>query len=161
MLKKKETLNLSYKVLIWLQSEKLLWQMIKLIHTHTHIYTHICVYTHTHTHTHTHGFPGGTSGKESTCQCRDINVGLIPGWGRSPGKEYGHPLWYSCLENLMYRGAWRATVQRVTKIRTRLKWLNTQHTIYIRTTPPPSSLAHITNLNPSQPSLRGNTCQGI
>ena len=103
--------------------------MIKLIHTHTHthIYTHICVYTHTHTHT--QGFPGGTSGKESTCQCRDINVGSIPGWGRSPGRGHGHPLWYSCLEHLIYRGAWWATVRRVTKSRTQLKWLNTQHTV--------------------------------
>ena len=31
------------------------------------------------------GFPDGTSGKESTCQCRDVrNVGSIPGSGRSP-----------------------------------------------------------------------------
>ena len=30
----------------------------------------------------------------------------IPGWGRSPGGEYDNPLWYSCLENPMDRGAW-------------------------------------------------------
>ena len=40
---------------------------------------------------------------------------LIPGWGRSPGGGYGNPLQYSCLENLMNRGAWRATVHGVTK----------------------------------------------
>ena len=37
----------------------------------------------------------------------------IPGSGRSPGGEHGNPLQYSCLENLMNRGAWRATVHRV------------------------------------------------
>ena len=34
---------------------------------------------------------------------------LIPGFGRSP-EEHGNPLQYSCLENPMNRGAWRATV---------------------------------------------------
>ena len=36
------------------------------------------------------------------------DVGLIPGLGRSPGEGNGHPLEYSCLENPMDRGAWRA-----------------------------------------------------
>ena len=35
-------------------------------------------------------------------------AGLIPGSGRSPGGRHGNPLQYSCLENLMGRGAWRA-----------------------------------------------------
>ena len=35
------------------------------------------------------------------------NMSLIPGLGRN-----GNPLRYSCLENPMERGAWRATVQR-------------------------------------------------
>ena len=35
---------------------------------------------------------------------------LIPGSRRSPGGRHGNPLQYSCLENLMDRGAWRATV---------------------------------------------------
>ena len=38
------------------------------------------------------------------------DVGLIPGSGRSPGGGNGNPLQYSCLENSMDRGAWRATV---------------------------------------------------
>ena len=38
------------------------------------------------------------------------DVGLIPGWGRFPGKGHGNPLQYSCLENPMDRGAWQATV---------------------------------------------------
>ena len=46
------------------------------------------------------------------------DVGLIPGWGISPGGEHGNPLWYSCLENLMDRGAWWATVHRVTGLDT-------------------------------------------
>ena len=60
------------------------------------------------------GFPGGTGGKEPTCQCRlgVRDAGLIPGSGRSPGEENGNPLQYSCLENPMDRGAWWATGQR-------------------------------------------------
>ena len=36
------------------------------------------------------------------------DAGLIPGSGRSPGEGHGYPLQYSCLENPMDRGAWRA-----------------------------------------------------
>ena len=59
------------------------------------------------------GFPGGSDGKESTCNADDS--GSIPGFGRSPGKENGNLLQYFCLENPMDRGAWRATVHGVTK----------------------------------------------
>ena len=52
------------------------------------------------------------------------DMGSIPGWGRSPGEEHGNPLQYSCLENPMDRGASRATVHRVAKSWTRLKWLS-------------------------------------
>ena len=41
------------------------------------------------------------------------HVGSIPGSGRSPGGGHGNPLQYSCLENPMGRGAWRATVHWV------------------------------------------------
>ena len=41
------------------------------------------------------------------------DMGLIPGLGRSPGGGHGNPLQYFFLENLMDRGAWRATVHRV------------------------------------------------
>ena len=58
------------------------------------------------------GFPGGSDSKESTCKAGDM--GLIPGLGRSPGKGNGNPLQYSCLGNLMARGAWWATVLGVT-----------------------------------------------
>ena len=40
------------------------------------------------------------------------NMGSIPGSGRPPGGGHGNPLQYSCLENPMDRGAWRATVHR-------------------------------------------------
>ena len=53
------------------------------------------------------GFPGGSDGKESTCNADDS--GSIPGFGRSPGKENGNLLQYFCL------GAWHATVHGVTK----------------------------------------------
>ena len=48
-----------------------------------------------------------------------VDPGLIPGWGRTPGEENGSPLQYSCLENPMDRGAWRATAHGVTKSWTR------------------------------------------
>ena len=49
------------------------------------------------------------SGKESACSAGDIGaMGSIPGLGRSPGGEHGNPLQYSCLENLMDKGAWWA-----------------------------------------------------
>ena len=44
--------------------------------------------------------------------------GLIPGSGRSPGGGHGNPLQYSCLENLMDRGAWWATVHRLSELDT-------------------------------------------
>ena len=70
------------------------------------------------------GFPGGTSGKEDV---RD--EGSIPGSGRSPGGGHGNPLQYSCLENPLDRGAWRAIiVHRVARSRIRLTCLSTaQH----------------------------------
>ena len=49
----------------------------------------------------------------STGDARD--VGLISGLGRSPGVGNGNPLQYSCLENPMDRGAWRATAHGVAK----------------------------------------------
>ena len=63
-----------------------------------------------------YGFPGG---KESACNAGD--TGLIPGSGWSPGEGNSHPLQYSCLENYMTRGAWRATVHGVAESRT---WLS-------------------------------------
>ena len=53
------------------------------------------------------------------------DTSLIPGLGRSLGGGHGNPLQYSCLENPMDRGAWRATVHSVAKSRTWLKLLST------------------------------------
>ena len=46
---------------------------------------------------HPMGFPGGSDGKESTCNAGDL--GLIPGSGRSPGGSQGNPPQYSSMEN--------------------------------------------------------------
>ena len=59
------------------------------------------------------GFPGGSDGKESTCNAGDLD--LIPGLGTSPGEGNGYTLQYSCLENPMDRGTWWATVHGVAK----------------------------------------------
>ena len=64
--------------------------------------------------------------KESACNARATgDTGLIPGSGGSPGEGHGSPLQYCCLENPMGRGAWQATVHRVTKGWTWLKCLST------------------------------------
>ena len=52
------------------------------------------------------------------------DTGSIPGLGRSAGGGHDNPLQYSCLENSMDRGAWRATVHGVTKSLIRLKRLS-------------------------------------
>ena len=68
------------------------------------------------------GFPGGSDGKESTC-----NAGLqgsVPGLGRAPGEGNGNPLQYSSLENPMDRGAWQAIVYGVAESQT---WLSDEH----------------------------------
>ena len=60
-------------------------------------------------------------GKESACNSRDAgDAGSILVLGRSLGGGRGDPLQDSCLENLMDRGAWGATVHRVAKRRSRL-----------------------------------------
>ena len=64
------------------------------------------------------GFPGGSEGKESACSAGD--PGSVPGLGRSLGEGNGNPLQYSCLENTMDSGAWRATVHGITKSQTQL-----------------------------------------
>ena len=64
------------------------------------------------------GFPGGSEVKASACNV--VDLGSIPGSGRSPGEESGNPLQYSCLENPMDGAAWWATVHGVAKSQTRL-----------------------------------------
>ena len=64
------------------------------------------------------GFPGGSDGKESACSAGDLIS--TPGLGRSSREGNGSPLQYSCLENPVNRGAWRATVHGVAKSWTQL-----------------------------------------
>ena len=56
------------------------------------------------------GFSSSSVSKEFACNAGD--VGSIPGSGRSPGEEHGNPRQCSCLENIMDKGAWRATVAK-------------------------------------------------
>ena len=59
------------------------------------------------------GFTGGSNVKKFNCNAEDL--GSIPESRRSPGERNGYPLQYSCLDNPMDRGAWQATVSRVSK----------------------------------------------
>ena len=59
--------------------------------------------------------------------------GSIPGSGRSPGGGHGNPLKYSCLENLMDRGAWRTTVHGFTKSWTQLSARTHTQILYVST----------------------------
>ena len=55
------------------------------------------------------------SSKKSTCNAGD--VGSVPGLESSPEEGNGNPFQYSCLGNLMDRGAWQAAVHEVTRVR--------------------------------------------
>ena len=55
------------------------------------------------------GFPNGSSVKNLPANAGDASS--ISGLGRSPGEGNGNTVQYSCLEDFMGRGAWRATVQ--------------------------------------------------
>ena len=63
--------------------------------------------------------------KNPPANARDM--GSIPGLGRSPGGGHGNPRQYSCLENPMDRGAWRATVHRISKSQTRKLQVRSLH----------------------------------
>ena len=71
--------------------------------------------------------PTGSEGEESACNAGDL--GLMPGLGKSPGEGKGNPLQYSCLENPMGRGTWRATVHGVTE--SWLDWVTNTFTFFI------------------------------
>ena len=57
--------------------------------------------------------PGGSVIKNPPANAGD--AGSVPGSGRSPGEGNGNLLQYSCLENSMDRGTWRATVHEIAK----------------------------------------------
>ena len=60
------------------------------------------------------GFPGGSVVDNSPANAGD--EGLSPGSGSSPEGGNGNPPQSFCLENPMDRGAWWATVHRITKV---------------------------------------------
>ena len=62
------------------------------------------------------GFPGGSDGKASACNARDL--ASIPGSVISSGEGNGNPFQDSCLENSVDRGARQATVHGVAKSQT-------------------------------------------
>ena len=56
---------------------------------------------------------GDSEDKDSACSA---DLGSIPGLGRFPGERSSYLCQYSCLGNSMNRGAWQATVHRVTEL---------------------------------------------
>ena len=71
-------------------------------------------------------FPGGSDGKESSCNMGDLS--LVPGLGRSPGEGNSSPLQYSGLESPHEQKSRWATVHWVTKSWT---WLSDFHFMII------------------------------
>ena len=59
------------------------------------------------------GVPGGSDGKESTCNARDLD--LIPGLGRSPGGGHGNHSSILAWRISMDKGAWQATIHGIEK----------------------------------------------
>ena len=87
------------------------------MYIYTHKYMYIYTYTYVYIYIHIYmGFSSGSDRKESACNAGD--PASSPGSVRSPGEGTGCPLQHSCSENSMHRGAWLATVHRVTKSQT-------------------------------------------
>ena len=116
-----------YSALYLISQTRMSWNF------HFHMSVYMCGYI-------IQGFPGGASGKEPACQGRRHKRRGFDPWVRKiPWKRAWQPtpvfFFFFFLENPMDRGAWWATVHRVTKSQTGLKWLNTHtrtHTLYIR-----------------------------
>ena len=71
-------------------------------------------YLYTMEHYSAMGFPGGKVAKNLPANAGDARDTVsIPRLGRFPGVGNGNPLLYSCLENSMDRGDWRATVHGI------------------------------------------------
>ena len=70
-------------------------------------------------------FPGGASHNPPASAGDIRDASSILGLGRSPGGAQGNPPQYSCLKNLMHRGAWQAAVHGIAKNRAQLKHLST------------------------------------
>ena len=93
----------------WSSSQE---NMISRTHRHTQLINisgnNVSTYSQRH-------FPRSSEGKESAHSAGD--PGSIPGSGSSPGVGNGTPLQYSCLENPTDRGAWRAAIYGVARVR--------------------------------------------
>ena len=86
------------------------------------------------------GLPRWLSDKESACQCKEMQEMQFWSLGRGIPPEGGNvnPLQYSCLRTAMGRGAWWATVHRVTKSQTWLSdwaWTHTSNARGISSVP--------------------------
>ena len=89
---------------------------------------YIYIYTHTHTYIHTYIYGERVNYRTARVVQEVKNLpanaeeaedsGSIPGSGRSSGAGHGNPLQCSCLENLMDRGDWQATIHGVAKSQT-------------------------------------------
>ena len=91
------------------------------------------------------GFPGGSVGKESTCNAGGI--GFIPRLGNSSGEGNGNLLQYSCLGNPMDRGTWWATVHEISKVGHKLE-----------TKPPITTIFHYIDIPCSPACLFMDVC---
>ena len=91
--------------------------------SHTHIWYRIFPFVFSN---YRWGLPWRLNSKESTCQGRRSKRHRFDPWiWKTPGGGHGNSIQYSCLENPMDRGSWRATVKRITKSWIWLQWLST------------------------------------
>ena len=96
-------------------------------------------------------FPGGSDGKESTCNAGDLS--LIPGLGRSPGGENGNPLQYSCLKNPQVLRSLEGYRSWGHKESDTAEWLSTQTLLCCLMNPfhPSTPSKRVTSLQPFLP----------
>ena len=102
--------------------------------------TYVSIYLYIHTHTHTYVYiyiciwasQVALVVRNPPAKAGDLrDLGSIPESGRSPGGWRGNLLQFSCLENPLGRGAWRAIAHRVTKQWRWLKWFSTHAHTYV------------------------------
>ena len=99
--------------------------------------------------------------KNSPASVGDIrDAGLIPGSGRSPGREHGNSLQDSCLKNPLDRGAWQATVHRVAQSWTGLKQLS-MPSVFAAAAAAKSSQSCLTLCDPIDGSPPGSPVPGL
>ena len=82
--------------------------------------TQLSMHAHTYIYTHIHGLPRWCYWLRTHLPVQKTykRLGSVPGSGRFLGGRHGNLLQYSCLENLMDRGAWQAFVHGITKNQT-------------------------------------------